>query len=54
MQNHVMNMMQFRKRSCNEELPSYGHFVPKCNQNNGKFTSQAAVKKTNCLAGFDD
>ena len=27
MQNHVRNAMQFRKRSCDEGLQSYGHFL---------------------------
>ena len=36
MQNHVTNIMQFRKKLLDEGLPSYGGFVTRCNQRHKK------------------
>ena len=45
--------MQFRKRSCDKGLQTYGRpSVVKVMEKNKKFTFQAIVKKANCLACF--
>ena len=53
--------MQFRKRSCNEGLQSYGRFYAQVQSKTQKrienyriFTFQAFVKKANHLARFND
>ena len=47
--------MQFRKRSCDEGLQSYGCTrAVKLTEKDRKFTFQAIVKKKNRLARFDD
>ena len=52
--------MQFRKRSCDEGLQSYGDFCAQAQSKTRKrieneriFTFQGSVKKVNHLARFD-
>ena len=59
MQNHVRNMMQFRKTSCDEGLRSYGRFCVQVPSQAWKRIVNERIfevfmKKANHLAPFDD